>query len=336
MMHRKQTLRDIILLILPFIYVAVLIYLPLIGPVRYPLSLYTTDADQSIAAHILWRIRLPRCVMAYCGGALLAVGGMVFQSLFRNPLATPFTLGVSSGCSLGAALSIAALPYFSLFGFDSTTLCAFGGGMLATGVVYLLTSLRRDFHSTYMLLAGIAVTLFFSSMVLLIQYTAHFHSTFHIFRWLIGGIETVSVTAMVRIIPVTLVIPLIIFLYGKELDLLLVGDEIAVSKGIDIRTVKFMLFLLVSIMVSCIVAICGPIAFVGMIIPHMCRLIFGPRHRKLTVLSFLWGGLFLLLCDTIARTVTAPTELPVGLITAFLGGPFFLWILIQYGKTYHL
>lgn len=335
-MHKRETVRDIFFIVLPFVYVGVLLAMPLIGIRWYAPSVYTASPADSLEAHILWHIRIPRCVVAYCAGSILALGGMVFQSMFRNPLATPFTLGVSSGCSFGAALSMVILPAFTVFGLNRVMICAFIGGMLATGIVYALTRVNRSFHATYLLLAGIAVTLFFSSMVLLVQYAANFHSSFQIFRWLIGGIETVSFGSMLKLLPPTVLFPIVLLVYHRELDLLLIGEELALSKGMNVASIKMILFFLVSLMISFVVAICGPIAFVGMIIPHICRMIIGPSHKGLVVVTFLCGGLFMLVCDTIARTVTAPAELPVGLITAFLGGPFFLWILIQYGRKYRL
>lgn len=318
-----------------FLYVGVLICLPLIGITTYPLSTYARSPVDSLAAHIVWNMRVPRVLLAYCAGAILSLGGMVFQSMFRNPLATPFTLGVSSGCSFGAALAFATVPQFIFFGVDSITLCSFLGGLLATYCVYLLTRTKQGFHSVFLLLAGVAVTLFFSSMVLFIQYVANFHETFLIFRWLVGGLETVSYKSILKLVPVTIGCPLIILLYSSELDLLVMGEEIAASKGVDVTKVKYILFLVVSFMISFIVALCGPIAFVGMIIPHTCRLLFGPGHKLLTCTSFFLGGLFLCMCDTIARTIITPAELPVGMITAFLGAPFFLWILLRFGKDHH-
>lgn len=314
------------------VYIALLLILPLLGMDLFTFDTYTQAPEASLDAHILWNIRVPRLLLAYCAGAILALSGMVFQTMFRNPLATPFTLGVSSGCSLGAAIYLLGIVQFSLLGIDGITVFAFSGGLLASLIVFLITRLQRGFHSTYMLLAGVAVTLFFSSLVMLIQYMANFYQTFLIFRWLVGGLDSVSYMTIAKLMPVVIGGGMIVFIYAPELDLLSLGDEIATSKGVYVNHLKLVLFGIVSFLISFIVSLCGPIAFVGMIVPHICRLILGPKHRMLIIACVLVGGIFLGVSDTVARLVIRPSELPVGIITAALGGPFFLWVLVTFGK----
>ncbi|MDX9701475.1 MAG: iron ABC transporter permease [Candidatus Auribacterota bacterium] len=314
------------------LYLVLLVVLPLLGMEVFSMSTYAEPANASLDAHILWHIRVPRLLLAYCAGAILALSGMVFQTMFRNPLATPFTLGVSSGCSLGAAVYLLGFVNFSILGMSGITLFSFCGGLLASLIVFMITRFQRGFHSTYMLLAGVAVTLFFSSLVMLIQYMANFYQTFLIFRWLVGGLDAVSYPTIGKLLPVVIGGIIMISLYAKELDLLILGDEIATSKGIYVNHLKMILFGIVSFLISFIVALCGPIAFVGMIVPHICRLILGPKHRWLIIACVLVGGMFLGVSDTVARMVIRPSELPVGIITAALGGPFFLWVLVMFGK----
>ena len=278
---------------------------------------------------IFWDIRLPRAFLAWVAGAGLAAAGMVFQAMFRNPLATPFTLGVSSGASLGAAIGLRLGLGTVIPGVTGVTVWAMSGALLAIGIVYGLTRVTRDCSTGAMLLAGVAVNFFFSSLILLIQYTADFHDTFRILRWLMGGLQMVGFDAPMRVAPFVAAGVCITAACAGELNLLTTGEEMAVSRGVSVGRVKTTLFLSVSLMVGTVVSVCGPIGFVGLMCPHICRLLVGPDHRRLLPATLLFGAAFLVGCDTVARTVFAPAELPVGIFTAFLGGPFFLWLLMK-------
>jgi iron complex transport system permease protein len=179
-----------------------------------------------------------------------------------------------------------------------------------------------------MLLAGVAVSFFFSSLILFLQYLSDFTQSFRIVRWLMGGIEVAGYDAVIGILPFTLAGGAIVFLLTGELNLITTGEDIAASRGVEVGRVRTVLFFAVSLMVGGVVAVCGPIGFVGLMAPHISRLLVGANHRYLAPASLLFGGAFLTLCDTLARTVIAPAEIPVGVITAILGGPFFLWLLI--------
>jgi len=336
-MIQSNKLRISVFVVLILGYAAFMLGLPLFGATIYKLKLYFSGSGDSLDAFVLWKMRVPRVILAYCAGGILALGGMVFQSMFRNPLATPFTLGISSGCSFGAAVYLVLFSRFglqSVAGIDPISFFAFSGGTVASMFIFSLTRIKKAFHTDYMLLAGIAVTLFFSSMVLIIQYVSNFHQTFLIFRWLIGGLESVSYLTLLKMVPFAVGILAVILLYSGELDIMLTGDEIATSKGVDVTRLKLFMFVLVSFMISYVVSICGPIAFIDMIIPNICRMILGPRHNMLALASFLSGGVFLAVCDAVARSVMSPSELPVGIITAFLGGIFFIWLLLRHAKSY--
>ena len=302
----------------------------------WPESLWSDPAGPEAA--IFWKIRLPRVLAAFVAGAVLAVGGAALQAVFRNPLAEPFTLGVSSGAALGAALAMyLTLPpamMLRLLGvrWNMPTLpwCALAGALAAIGLVYGLTRLRSGFSSTALLLAGVAVSFFFSSMVLFLQYVSDPTRTFHMIRWVMGGLDRiVGYEDVLAMAPFALAGMLIIFLRRHELDLLLTGEDLAIARGVEVVQVKRLLFVAASVLVAGVVAICGPIGFVGLICPHICRLLVGPRHGRLLAASVCFGGLFLVLADTLARTLLAPTELPVGILTALSGGPFFLWLLLR-------
>lgn len=309
--------------------VLTLAVVPLIGMSRVPWESILHPASGDLESTIFWKIRAPRTVAAFLGGATLGLCGMAFQSIFRNPLATPFTLGVSSGASLGAAISVRLGLAFSVFGVGSTSLCAFGGAMISMLIVYGLSRMRQGFTTATMLLAGVAVSFFFSSLILFVQYTADFHNSFRLLRWLMGGLGMIGYDAVFGLLPFVITGLIILLYLTQELNLLATGDDIAMSRGVDVDRTKRLVFFTVSLMVGGVVAVCGPIGFIGMMAPHICRLIVGPNHRVLAPASCLFGGTFLAVCDTIARTVFAPTELPVGVVTSLFGGPFFLWLLLN-------
>jgi len=277
---------------------------------------------------IFLSIRLPRTLMAFFAGAGLSLCGMVFQSIFRNELATPFTLGVASGGSLGASLAVTlAVPSVIPF-VPAITLYSFFGALGAITLVFGLTQLRRGMSPASTLLAGVAVSFLLSSVTMLIQYVSDFTQLYRIVHWLMGGLDLVGYKPLYGLIPAVMVGGAIIALLHKELDLIATGDAIAASRGVHVNLVKVFLFFVTSVTVGAIVAACGPIGFVGLMAPHMCRILVGRSHSVLWVASGLVGGLFLTLTDTLARTLIAPAEIPVGVLTALLGGPFFLWLLI--------
>ncbi|MDY0169823.1 MAG: iron ABC transporter permease [Thermoguttaceae bacterium] len=282
------------------------------------------------AVDILWQLRIPRVVVALLAGAGLAVSGMAFQAMFRNPLATPFTLGTSSGAALGATLCIHLGWQFNLLGVSAVTACALSGAVLSIVLVYGLSRAREGFSTASMLLAGVAVSFFFSSLILLLQYLSDFTRTFRMIRWVMGGLDrVVGYDDPLSILPFVASAALVIFYLTRELNLITTGEELAAGRGVAVHRTKMLLFFAASLAVGGVVAVCGPIGFVGLMAPHICRLLVGADHRVLAPAALLFGGGFLVACDTVARTVIAPTELPVGIITALLGGPFFLWLLLS-------
>jgi len=302
---------------------------PFIGMESTPLGTVFRPGSDTVQADIFWKIRLPRTLTAFFAGAALALSGMAFQALFRNPLATPFTLGVSSGASLGAAIYLRAGILFSFIGISGQSVFSFVGAVSAILFVYGMTRVKKGFSTATMLLAGVAASFFFSSMILFMQYISDFTNSFRILRWLMGGLEIVGYRPVMNILPFVLVGSVIVSFLTHELNLMITGEDIAISRGVNVRRVRSLLFFAVSLMVGGVVSVCGPIGFVGMMSPHICRLLVGPDHRYLIPASFMFGGAFLTICDTISRTLIAPAEIPVGIITALLGGPFFLWLLLS-------
>ena len=308
---------------------AVLAVAPFVGLEVLPLEVVSRPGGGDAVAVIFWQLRLPRVLAAFLAGAGLAVGGAAFQALFRNPLATPFTLGVASGAAFGVALASRLGIGIALAGIAVDSVAALAGALLAVAVVWGLTHLRPAFSTMVLLLAGVAMSFFFSSLILFLQYTASIGDAYRIVRWLMGGLASVDWRGLVRMTPFVVVGIGALGWRARELDLLSIGSDIAASRGVDVLATRRWIFLATSVMVGGIVATCGPIGFVGLMAPHICRLLVGAEHRLLLPASCLFGGAFLAVCDAAARTVLAPVELPVGVITAFLGGPFFLWLLLR-------
>jgi iron complex transport system permease protein len=309
--------------------VVVILTMPLIGMKLTPLQAVLDPAGSGVEGEIFWRIRIPRVLAAWLAGAGLAAAGMAFQALFRNSLATPFTLGVASGAALGAALSIRFGIALSIAGISSTPLWAFAGASVSILLVYGITRARRGMNTATMLLAGVAVSFFFSSLNLFTQYISDFTHTFRIIRWLMGGVQVAGYRSILEMLPLVLGGLIITLLLTRELDILTTGEEMAAGRGVNVARTRNLLFFGASLMVGGVVSVCGPIGFVGLMVPHICRLLVGPGHRFLAPASILAGGTFLTVCDTFARTIIAPAEIPVGVITALLGGPFFLALLIR-------
>lgn len=281
-------------------------------------------------AQIFFVARLPRTLAGAMVGALFAAAGVVFQGLLRNPLATPFTLGVSTGAALGAILVLTFGWSISVLGVSAVPLAAFVGSVAAVGIVYALAQARhRGLSTTVLLLAGVTMNAFFSAMILFVQYFASFADVARTLRWLMGDLDVSSYEPLVVALP-GLVIAFAVFAWlARPLNLLSLGADSAESRGLDVARAQRAAFLSASLATGAAVSIGGPIGFVGIIIPHVVRLLVGPDHRLVLPAAALFGAAFLVACDLVARTILAPIELPVGVITALIGGPFFLWLLIR-------
>lgn len=321
----------LILVATMLVTIAVLLAAPFIGMETITPSRALAGPAGGPDARIFWMLRVPRVMLGFLAGAGLSVGGLVFQALFRNALATPFTLGVSSGAALGATLALRLGLTFAVFGVGAVPLSAFAGALIAIALVYGLTRRGPGSATATMLLAGVAVNFTFSSLILLVHYTSDTAASFNILRWLMGRLETVGSDEALRLLPLLALGAGAALMLYRELNLLSLDEELAVGRGVDATRYRTVLFLSTSVMIGAIVAACGPIGFVGMMVPHVCRLLIGPDHRWLGPMSLLAGGAFLVVCDTLARVLAAPAELPVGVLTALLGGPFFLWLLV--GRT---
>ena len=286
--------------------------------------------DQNVDGQIFFVARLPRTLAGAMVGAMLASAGVVFQGLLRNPLATPFTLGVSAGAALGAMLAITFGASLAWLGLPLAPLASFVGSLCAVAVVYFLASARhRGLSTNVLLLAGVTMNAFFSALILFVQYFADFAETFRILRWLMGDLDISSYQPIVTAVPLVLVSFAIFAWLARPLNLLSLGPDAAESRGLDVTRAQRAAFFSASLATGAAVSVGGPIGFIGIIVPHLVRLLVGSDHRVVLPASAFFGAAFLIGCDALARTIMAPLELPVGVITALIGGPFFLWLLVK-------
>jgi iron complex transport system permease protein len=318
------------IIIISIIALGVLLLCPFIGMI----FINPFHSNQSSAQNaILFSIRIPRTIIGFLSGGALALCGMVFQAMFRNPLAEPFTLGIASGASFGAALTILSGLTAILPGIPIISGGAFLGASLAMVLVFGVSNVPKKTNSFTMLLSGVAVSFLFSSLLMFFQYLSNMRDSFHIVRWLMGGLDVYGYEQVIILSVFIIVGSAIIFCKLIEIDHLVTGEDVAQSRGVDVVKVKNLLLLACTLMVSAIVANCGPIGFVGLIIPYFSRRFFNVTHKIIAPVSFLLGGTFLLICDTISRTILGPVEIPVGVVTALCGAPFFLWVLLGDKKS---
>jgi ABC-type Fe3+-siderophore transport system permease subunit len=287
---------------------------------------------------IFFAIRLPRVAGAAAVGAALAGAGVLFQGLLRNPLADPYALGVSGGAALGAAAGFLLSLSFGVLGFSPVPLLAFAGAMAAMLVVYGLARVGGRAPVVNLLLAGFAISAImgYSVSFLLILNDRLQLNLPRVYGWLLGGIAVTQWSQLALIVPLVLVALIVGWLLGYTLDALGLGEEAAQQLGIHVERDKRSIIMLGSLLTAAAVAVGGLIGFVGLFAPHVTRLLVGPSHRRLLPAAALLGATFLVLADLLARAVMAPTEIPVGILTAFVGGPFFLWLLRRERREYRV
>jgi iron complex transport system permease protein len=316
-------------LVLPLLFI-VLIVAFLIGLwIGYqPISIAALKSDP-ITRAVFFRLRLPRVLMAGLIGASLSMVGAALQALFRNPLADPFTLGVSGGASVGASIAIAFGLGLNLVGVPFIFIAAFVGASVSVLLVYRLARSGGGIMLPgALLLAGVVLNLSASAGVLVIQYLAAYGRALQILRWLIGSLDVVGFDLIWKMLVFLVPGWIVLIAHARELHLLATGEEeSAASLGVDVKRTERTVFLASSLIVAVTVSVGGAIGFVGLIVPHAARLVFGQDVRVLLPASFLMGAAFLILADTLARVVISPGELPVGAITALMGGPVFLLLL---------
>lgn len=284
------------------------------------------DDGQTAAGDIVWRIRMPRIALAALVGACLSVAGVIFQALLRNPLADPFILGVSGGAALGG-IAVLALGGALGLGYRAVPPAAFAGAVLTTVLLYLVAGSRGRVSAANLLLTGVVFNAFASAAIVFLASAAGLAEGTRIFLWLIGNLSAARTDVAVWLLLFLGVGLAISMTLSRSLNLLALGEEAAEQLGVSVARDQRVLLLATSLMVGAAVSVAGLVGFVGLIIPHLLRLVLGPDHRLLIPAAALGGAAFLVICDTVARTLLGGRELPVGAITAVAGGPLFLALL---------
>ena len=313
-----------------FILLAIMIGLlasALVGKV--PIHLDHLWEVGSIDRTIFFQLRLPRLILAFLAGGILALSGLLFQTLFRNPLTTPFTLGISGGATLGAAVAIIFGFQGYFLGFSTISFFAFIGALLTVLLIYYFS---KKLHSTTdhkLILVGIALSFFYSALLLILYYLSNFEESYLIMRFTMGALDTVGYSDTLPLLLAALLIIGVATVFKEELKLLSISYEFAYLKGVDVQKVMLSMFVIISLRVGLLVSITGPIGFVGLIIPHIIKLVYKQSAHRLFVISFMAGGIFLVACDTLSRTLPTLSEVPVGIITSLIGGLIFIYILVS-------
>lgn len=293
-----------------------------------PTSLTGPNPDYEIFLHV----RIPRILLAALVGAALGSSGVIFQALLRNPLADPYILGISSGAGLGTMLAVIGGFGWTLWGRSPIAVFAFIGALGTVWLVWGIGRLTGKYHVAGLLLAGVVVNAFFSALIMFLASIAKSQQIHATMFWLMGNM--MEEDFLVLWVGASCIVAGIValFLLSSQLNIISVGHHDAKSIGVPVGRIEFAAFAISAFITAVAVSLSGLIGFVGLIIPHAIRLLFGPDHRQLLPLSGLAGAIFLVVADTIARTIVAPAQLPVGVITAMVGGPFFLILLVRYSR----
>ena len=280
----------------------------------------------SLQSTIVWQLRAPRMVLGLLAGAMLAVAGGTYQGVFRNSLADPYLLGVAAGAGLGATLAIVNIANTSSVP-AWTPLLAFAGALIAVSLTWLIGGRSMRSTPATLVLAGVAVSALFTSAQTFLQQQSSTQSIARVYIWLLGSLATASWHSVLIVVPYVVVCSAVCVLAARALDVMSVGDDEARSLGLSVRSVRLLVVGASSLGTAAIVSVVGLIGFVGIIVPHIVRLLVGTSYRRILPLSVVFGAAFLVLCDTVARTVMAPSELPLGVVTAVIGAPVFVVIL---------
>jgi iron complex transport system permease protein len=277
---------------------------------------------------VLWTVRVPRVLATLLVGGALAGAGAALQALLRNPLAEPFTLGISSGSSLAAVLAI-RLGLDSVLGAPGVGTAALAGAALTLLLVERLARIGRHLPAATLVLAGVTISMSCAGASVIVQYTSDFAEISRMLRWMMGGFDTVRLEVIGwAAIPIGVGL-VVLLMHARSLDAIAAGPEVAASLGVSVPRTERVVFATASLLVGVAIALAGPIGFIGLIVPHAVRALFGPDHRVLLPASVFGGAILLTVCDTLARIVIAPAQLPTGALTAMLGGPFFIYLLLS-------
>jgi iron complex transport system permease protein len=309
---------------------AILVLSPFIGAV----SLHVEDIFDSnhLSSTIFFDLRLPRVLFAFSAGVILSLSGLLFQTLFRNALMTPYTLGISSGAVLGAGIAIKLGLGSLIFGIGAISLFGFGGAMLTVLLLIYLSRFLRSSQQESLLLLGIALSLFYTSALMIIFYLGDTMQNDMLIRFTMGSLSVIGWQNPVVLGIISLLLLISIYMYRFELQLLGISDEGARLKGVNTKKTTLILLIISSFGIGTLVSISGPIGFVGLIVPHIVTKLYPSTINRRIIKTALFGGFFLVLCDTITRILQTQSELPIGIVTALIGGPFFIYLIITKGK----
>jgi len=307
----------------------ILVILPFLGITDIKINSIFKNIDNNTESYIFWYLRVPRTLLGFLAGSILAIAGLIFQNIFKNSLATPYTLGISSGASAGVVIAIKLGLSISFLGLNGTYFYGFIGAFLSILFILTIAKLVRSFSIYTLLMTGVAVNFFFSSLIVILHYLFDFSQTVSILRWLMGGITPTGYKQILFLTPFFICFIGFTFLTKNQLLIASGGDNFAYSKGLNIKYFRILVFIVTSLIIGIIVSIVGPIGFIGLVIPHISRIFFKRDFNAVIFMSIIMGGTLLLITDFISRILIPPVEIPVGIITSLIGAPFFLFVLIS-------
>jgi len=313
-----------------FVLLAVFVISPFMGAVD--LSLEQILKRSSMNATIFYDLRLPRVLFAFFAGGILALSGLLFQTLFRNALMTPYTLGISSGAVLGAGIAIKLGLSTLIFGIGAISIFGFFGALLTVFLLIYLSRFIRTSGEESLLLLGIALSLFYTSVLMVVFYLGSAIQNDMLIRFTMGSLSVIGWKYPLAVAVVGVLLFLSVYRYKFELQLLSISQDQAKLKGVDTKRVTLILLVISSLAIGVLVSISGPIGFVGLIVPHIIQKLYPSSISHRITKTALFGGLFLVACDTLSRTLQTQSELPIGIITAIIGGPFFIYLIISNAK----
>lgn len=313
-----------------FFLIVILFTSPFIGAVD--LNLQEIFTENSLSSKIFLELRVPRVLFAFFAGVVLSLSGLLFQTLFRNALMTPYTLGISSGAVLGAGIAIKLGLGSLFFGIAAISIFGFLGAIFTVFLLIYLSQFLKGTQHQSLLLLGIALSLFYTSCLMIIFYLGDAIQNDMLIRFTMGSLSVIGWNNPLLLGIVTLILFLSIYVYRYELQLLSVSQNQASLKGINTKKVTLILLIISSLGIGTLVSISGPIGFIGLIVPHIVASLNPSSVNNRIISTALFGGLFLVFCDTITRAITTQSELPIGIITALIGGPFFIYLIISKSK----
>ncbi len=311
-----------------------LIFILLVSPFVGAVDIHIMELMDfnSLSSYIFFDLRLPRVLFAFCAGVILALSGLLFQTLFRNALMTPYTLGISSGAVLGAGIAIKLGLGSLFFGIGAISIFGFLGAILTVFLLIYLSRFLKSAQHESLLLLGIALSLFYTSALMIVFYLGSAMQNDILIRFTMGSLSVIGWQSPITLGIISSILFLSIYRYRFELQLLSISQTQANLKGVNTKHVSLVLLIISSFAIGTLVSISGPIGFIGLIVPHIITKIHPATVNKRIIKTALFGGFFLVLCDTITRSLSTQSELPIGIVTALVGGPFFIYLIITKDK----